>query len=124
MGVSQVGHPCVAGRISSSTLVQPGLCLAQDNFLAFPLDHPGVTLSCCVKFSRGTDKSHCDIWMKRHVNTFNPSAYCVCLCVCVCGRDWGGAEIKEACPVVLCGPQPTGGRQRHPSINLPPGGLG
>ena len=38
------------------------------------------------------------------------------LCVCGGGRDWGGAEIKEACPVVLCGPQPLeGGRGIHQS---------
>ena len=103
--------------------MQPGLCLARDNFLAFPLDQPGVTLSCCVKFSRGTGKSHCDFWMKQHVNNLT-QVPTVCVCVCVCGRDWGGAEIKEVCSVVHCGPQPTGGRQRQPSINLPPGGLG
>ena len=56
--------------------------------------------------------------MKQHVNTFNPSAssVCVCVCVCVCGRVCGGAEIKEACPVVLCGPWPLeGGRGIHQS---------
>ena len=66
--------------------MQPGLCLARDNFLAFPLDQPGVTLSCCVKFSRGTGKSHCDFWMKQHVNNLTQvPTVCVCVCVCVAG---------------------------------------
>lgn len=92
VGVSQVIIPVWLGTFlhPHSIARAAGLCLAQDN--CFPWTTLEQALSCCVKFSRGTDESHCDLWMKQHVNIFNPSGYsmhyflyvCAGKCVCVC----------------------------------------